>query len=123
MNNSGKAVRYWIRKENIPIEHSLIVLDDIALPTGSLRMRKKGSDAGHNGMISVIEYLNTNEFPRLRIGVGDDFHKGYQVDYVLGQWTKKEEKIMIPRVKLAVEMIQSFVARGIDYTMNHFNNR
>lgn len=123
MNNSGKAVRYWLNKENVPIERCLIIVDDIALPLGTLRMRKKGSDAGHNGMISVIEYLNTNEFPRLRVGIGNEFHKGYQVDYVLGEWSKNEEEMMVPRIKLAVEMVQSFVFRGVDYTMNHFNNK
>lgn len=123
MNKSGKAVRYWVNKENIPLENTLIVLDDIALPLGVLRVRKKGGDGGHNGLISIIEKLETAEFPRLRIGIGDEFARGYQVDYVLGKWTKKEEEIMIPRVKASIEIIKSFIAIGVDRTMNIYNTK
>lgn len=96
MNLSGKAVRYWMTKENILPENIFVIADDIALPLGAFRLREKGSDGGHNGLISIVEHLGTNEFPRLRVGIGNDFAKGYQVDYVLGRWTKEEEKILTP---------------------------
>jgi PTH1 family peptidyl-tRNA hydrolase len=123
MNLSGKSVRYWMQKEDIPLENILIVVDDLALPLGSLRMRKKGSDGGHNGLISIIEYLESSEFTRIRFGIGNDFAKGQQVDYVLGRWTGEEVKTLVPRVKEAVEMIKSFVLLGPDRTMNLFNKR
>ena len=123
MNLSGKAVKYWLEQEKIPLERSLIVLDDIALPLGTLRMKAKGGDAGHNGLTDIILKLNTDIFPRLRIGIGDDFARGYQSEYVLGQWTKTEEKLMIPRVEKAVEVIKSFVRLGIERTMTAYNNK
>ena len=123
MNLSGKAVRYWMQKEEIPLENILVIVDDLALPLGALRMRRKGSDGGHNGLISLIEYLESTEFTRIRFGIGNDFAKGYQVDYVLSRWTDEETKILIPRVKEAVEMIKSFVLIGPDRTMNVFNKR
>jgi peptidyl-tRNA hydrolase, PTH1 family len=123
MNLSGKAVRYWMNKENILPENILVITDDIALPLGTLRLRKKGSDGGHNGLINIIEHLGTNEFPRLRIGVGNDFAKGYQVDYVLSKWTGEEEKILIPKIEKTVELIKSFGTIGLDRTMNLFNKK
>jgi len=123
MNLSGKAVRYWMQKEEIPLENILVIVDDLALPLGALRMRRKGSDGGHNGLISLIEYLESTEFTRIRFGIGNDFAKGYQVDYVLSRWTDEETKILIPRVKEAVEMIKSFVLIGPDRTMNVFNKQ
>jgi len=123
MNLSGKSIKYWMDKEKIPLERTLIVLDDIALPLGLLRMKAKGGDAGHNGLTDIILKLNTDVFPRLRIGIGSDFPKGYQSDYVLGQWTKTEEKLMIPQVEKAVEVIKSFVTLGIDRTMTAYNNK
>lgn len=123
MNLSGKAVRYWMDKENIPAERILVITDDIALPTGTLRMRKKGGDGGHNGLESIITTLGTQAFPRLRVGIGNDFARGYQSDYVLGKWTNDEEKAMIPKIGLAIEMIQSFIVRGIDQTMTAYNNK
>ncbi len=123
MNLSGKAVKYWLDKEKIPLNNLLVVLDDIALDKGVLRMKKKGGDAGHNGLTDIIEKLGTNEFPRLRFGIGNDFARGYQVDYVLGRWSSSEVKLLIPRVEKAVEMIKSFVTLGIDRTMNLYNNR
>jgi len=123
MNLSGKAVRYWMNKENILPENVLIITDDLALPLGSLRLRKKGSDGGHNGLISVIENMGTIEFARIRVGIGADFAKGYQVDYVLSRWSSEEEKILIPRIENAVEMIKSFGLIGVDKTMNFFNNK
>lgn len=123
MNLSGKSVKYWMDQEKIPLERILVVLDDIALPLGILRMKARGGDAGHNGLTDIILKLNTDVFPRLRIGIGDDFPRGYQADYVLGQWSRSEEKLMIPRVETAVEIIKSFVTIGIDRTMTTFNNK
>lgn len=121
MNLSGKAVRYWMEKEKITVENMLVIADDIALPLGQLRMKKKGGDGGHNGLASIIETLGTQEFPRLRVGIGNDFARGYQSDYVLGKWSAAETGLMVPRVKLAAEMVKSFVAAGIDKTMTAYN--
>jgi len=121
MNLSGKAVKYWLNKENIPIENLLVVVDDIALPLGILRMKARGGDGGHNGLNHIIFDLVSEAFPRLRIGIGDGFAKGRQVDYVLSQWTRSEETIMIPRVEAAVAAIKSFVTIGIGRTMNQVN--
>jgi len=123
MNLSGKAVKYWMDKEKITAERTLIITDDIALNGGSLRMRKKGGDGGHNGLEDIIATLGTDLFPRLRIGIGNDFARGYQSDYVLGKWTGEEEKMMIPKINMAVEMVKSFVVRGIDQTMTAYNNK
>lgn len=123
MNLSGKAVRYWQEKENIAVDHTLIVVDDVSLPLGLLRMKKKGSDAGHNGISHIIEILKTNQFPRLRVGVGNDFAKGYQVEYVLGRWEKAEIETLRPKVDKAVQMCISFVMMGIERTMNEFNEK
>jgi len=121
MNLSGKAVKYWLDKEKISLNNLLVITDDIALPTGTLRLRAKGGDGGHNGLISITEHLGTQEFPRLRMGIGNDFAQGYQVDYVLGKWTRAEEEIMISKINTAVEIVKSFVAIGIDRTMNLYN--
>lgn len=123
MNLSGKAVRYWMNKEKILPENILIMVDDLALPLGTLRLRARGSDGGHNGLISIIEYLETTDFSRLRIGIGSDFAKGYQVDYVLGRWTAEEEKILLPRIGMTVELIKSFILIGVERTMNFFNKK
>jgi PTH1 family peptidyl-tRNA hydrolase len=123
MNLSGKAIRYWMDKEKIQPDKLLVITDDIALPTGTLRMRKKGGDGGHNGLEDIIRTLGSEKFPRLRIGIGNDFARGYQSDFVLGKWTREEESIMTPRIKMAVDMIKSFIARGIDQTMTDYNNR
>ena len=123
MNLSGKAIRYWMQKEDIPKENILIIVDDLALPLGALRLKSKGSDGGHNGLISIIETIETTEVARLRIGIGNDFAKGYQVDYVLGRWSSEETKILIPRLEIGVELIKSFVLMGAERTMNNFNKR
>ena len=123
MNLSGKAVKYWLNQEKISIDHSLCILDDIALPTGSLRLKSKGGDGSHNGLSSIIEHLKTNEFPRLRIGIGDDFARGYQSEYVLGRWTRAEEEILIPRIKIATDIVKSFVSIGIGLTMTKYNKK
>jgi PTH1 family peptidyl-tRNA hydrolase len=121
MNLSGKAIRYWLNEEKIPADKLLVMVDDIALPLGTLRVRRGGGDGGHNGLTSTIEYLESADFPRLRVGIGDDFARGYQSDYVLGKWTRKEEEIMVPRVKEAVEAVKSFVTVGLEKTMNLYN--
>ncbi len=123
MNLSGKAIRYWMQKEDIPKENILVIVDDLALPLGALRLKSKGSDGGHNGLISIIETIETTEFSRLRIGIGNDFAKGYQVDYVLGRWSADETKILIPRIEITVDLIKSFVLAGAERTMNLFNKR
>jgi peptidyl-tRNA hydrolase, PTH1 family len=123
MNLSGKAIRYWMHKEDIPIENILVIVDDLALPLGVLRMRTKGSDGGHNGLISIIEHLGSTDFSRIRFGIGSDFTKGHQVDYVLGRWTKEEEKVLVPRISECMEMIKSFVLIGAERTMNTFNKK
>jgi PTH1 family peptidyl-tRNA hydrolase len=123
MNLSGKAVRYWQEKENVSIDNTLVIVDDVALPLGLLRMKKKGSDAGHNGISHIIEILQTNQFPRLRVGIGNDFAKGYQVQYVLGRWESAEIESLRPKVDKAVQMCISFVMMGIERTMNEFNEK
>ena len=123
MNLSGKAIRYWLDKENIPFENLLVVTDEIDLDAGVLRMRTKGSGGSHNGMNHIIEIMGRSDFNRLRIGIGKDFAKGFQVDYVLGQWTKAEEKIMLEKIPIAAEIIKSFVFAGPQQTMNQFNTK
>lgn len=123
MNLSGKAVKYWLQQEKIPIENLLVVLDEIALPLGALRMRKKGSDAGHNGLSNIIESLGTNVFSRLRFGIGNDFPYGKQIDYVLGEWKASDLDVINPRLDVAASFIKSFVTQGVDLTMNQMNNK
>ena len=123
MNLSGKAVKYWATQEKIPMENILVVCDDLALPVGTLRMRKKGSDGGHNGLKNIIESLGSSDFCRLRFGIGNDFSKGHQVDFVIGEWKQQEIDDIQPRLDVAVEFVKSFVAIGPDLTMNQFNNK
>lgn len=123
MNLSGNAVRYWMQKESIPIENLLIIADDIALPLGKIRLRMKGSDAGHNGLKHIIEVLGTDNFSRLRFGIGDDFPKGFQVDFVLGNWSSEERSTINARLTTCVDAIQCFVMLGIQKAMNEFNNK
>lgn len=123
MNLSGKAIQYWLRQEKIELSNLLVVVDDIALPTGTLRLKSKGGDAGHNGLIDIIQTLSTNQFARLRFGIGNDFPRGRQSDYVLGKWTRQEIDIIDPRIDVATEMVKSFVSTGIERTMTAFNNK
>jgi peptidyl-tRNA hydrolase, PTH1 family len=123
MNLSGKAVRYWLEIEKIPLENMLIIMDDIDLDPGVLRMKASGSGGSHNGLNHIIGILGTSSFPRLRFGIGSDFAKGFQVDYVLGRWTRAEEKLMKPKVLMAADMVKSFVTIGIDRTMSLYNNK
>lgn len=123
MNLSGKAIKYWMTKENIPVENVLVIVDDLALPLGTLRLRAKGGDGGHNGLISIIGELGTQNFARLRVGIGSDFAQGYQVDYVLGRWTNKEIDVLAPQLNTAIDIVRSYVTIGITRTMNVFNTR
>ena len=121
MNLSGRAVKYWLDEEKIPLENLLVVNDEIALPLGTIRLRKKGADAGHNGLTDIIEKLGTNVFSRLRFGIGNDFPQGRQIEYVLGDWKASEVPIVNETMDKAVEAIKSFVIQGPDRTMNQFN--
>lgn len=123
MNLSGNAVRYWMQKENIGIENLLIVVDDLALPVGALRLKGKGSDAGHNGLKHIAATLDTQNYARLRFGIGNDFPKGAQVDYVLGHFSDEDWKILPERLDMAGEIVKSFCLAGIDITMNQFNKK
>ncbi|WP_350284543.1 aminoacyl-tRNA hydrolase [uncultured Croceitalea sp.] len=121
MNLSGKAVRYWMEKENIPLENVLIITDDINLPFGTLRLKGKGSDGGHNGLKSIQQLLQTATYHRFRFGVGADFGQGRQVDYVLGKWNDEETPKLPERLKKSADLIRSFVFAGAKNTMNRFN--
>lgn len=123
MNLSGRAVNYWLQQEKIPIENLLVVTDDLALPFGKQRLRMKGSDGGHNGLKSISQTLGRNDYARLRIGVGNNFAKGRQVDYVLGEWNEEEREGLEERINIAAETIRSFVFIGGSQTMTHFNNK
>ena len=123
MNLSGNAVRYWMNKENIPVERTLIIVDDLALPLGTLRMKPSGSDAGHNGLKHIAATLGTQAYPRLRFGIGNDFPKGGQVDFVLGHFSAEEQDALKERIEMAGEMIKSFCLAGINITMNQFNKK
>lgn len=123
MNLSGKAIAYWMQKEKIAIENVLVVVDDLALPFGTLRLKPKGSDAGHNGLKHIQETLGHNNYARLRFGIGDNFRKGGQVDYVLGKWSGEEAKDLPLRIDVACQMIKSFGTIGMQPTMTAFNNK
>lgn len=123
MNLSGRAVNYWMQKEGIPLENVMVLVDDLALPVGKIRIRSKGSDAGHNGLKNIQELLGTQEYCRLRFGIGSDFHRGRQIDYVLGQFPPNELAEMPEKMKRAVEIIKSFCLAGVQTTMNQYNNK
>ena len=123
MNLSGKAVKYWMDKENINLDNILVVTDDINLPFGSLRLKGKGSDGGHNGLKDIQNVLQTTKYNRFRFGVGADFSKGKQVDYVLGKWDDDQEKAMPERLKVSTDLIRSFIFAGAKNTMNQFNGK
>ena len=123
MNLRGNAVRYWLQKENIPLENLLVVVDDIALPFGILRLKGKGSDAGHNGLKHIAATLGTQAYARLRFGIGNDFPRGGQIDYVLGHFTEDEQTLLPQRLETAGEIVKSFCLAGIDITMNQFNKK
>jgi PTH1 family peptidyl-tRNA hydrolase len=123
MNLSGKAVRYWLEQENVPVERLLVVTDDLALPFGAIRIRAKGGAGGHNGLASINELVGTEEYARLRFGIGNDFARGRQSEYVLGRWGAEEEKALPERVELAGKAILQFGLLGVARAMNHFNKR
>ncbi len=123
MNLSGRAVNYWMQAEKISAENLLVVTDDIALPFGIIRLRGKGSDGGHNGLSDIQLTLNTTEYARLRFGVGNDFPKGSQVQYVLGKWNDEQQKTLPERISAAVEAIKSFATIGLSRTMTAFNRK
>jgi PTH1 family peptidyl-tRNA hydrolase len=123
MNRSGKAVRYWLQKKKIPQENLLVVVDDLNLPFGKQRLRGKGSDGGHNGLKDLNQMLGNNKYARLRIGIGDEFHKGQQVDYVLGKWSDEEAEKLPDIIKYAAETCVSFGVIGLSFTMDQFNKK
>lgn len=123
MNLSGNAVRYWMNEKKIPLDNILVVVDDLSLPFGQLRMRPGGSEAGHNGLKHISSVLGTQQYARLRFGIGNDFPRGGQVDFVLGEFTEEDLKTMDERLELAGEMVKSFALSGIQFTMNHFNKK
>ncbi|MDC0380671.1 aminoacyl-tRNA hydrolase [Flavobacteriaceae bacterium] len=121
MNLSGKAVKYWLDKENIPLENLLVITDDLNLPFGTLRLKTKGSNGGHNGSKDIQDKLNTIQYNRLRFGISNEFSKGRQVDYVLGEWTEEESEKLDERLEQASKMLISFAMSGVNHTMNQFN--
>lgn len=123
MNLSGNAVRYWMQQEKIPLENVLIVVDDLALSFGTLRLKGKGSDAGHNGLKHIAATLGTQNYARLRFGIGNDFPRGGQIDYVLGQFGDEDLQKMPERLELAGEIVKSFCLAGLNNTMNQYNNK
>ncbi len=123
MNLSGKAIQYWMTKENIPLENLLVITDDLNLPFGSIRLKTKGSDGGHNGLKDTQDKLQTTNYNRFRFGISDAFSKGRQVDYVLGEWTPEEDSKLAERLDKSVELIRSFGTAGINITMNTFNGQ
>ena len=123
MNNSGNAVRYWLRKEKVEPAELLVVLDDLALPLGTIRMRAKGNDGGQNGLKSIDACIGTNAYPRLRCGIGHDFRQGQQVDYVLGEWLPEEKETLRSVIGMASEAVLSFGTQGVERTMNLFNKK
>lgn len=123
MNLSGRAVNYWLQKEKISEENLLVVADDINLPFGTIRIKGKGSDGGHNGLKDIIQMFGHQNYARLRFGVGNEFNKGAQVDYVLGEWSDDEKKLLPERIEIATEAIKSFTTIGLERTMNFFNTK
>ena len=123
MNLSGNAVRYWKDKENIAVDHILVVVDDLALPFGAIRLKPSGSDAGHNGLKNIAEMLGTQAYPRLRFGIGNDFPRGGQIDYVLGNFTLDQRQQLPTRIDVAIDAIKAFCLSGMQFAMCNFNNK
>ncbi|MEP6926027.1 MAG: aminoacyl-tRNA hydrolase [Ginsengibacter sp.] len=122
VNLSGRAIKYWLDKENIDIENSLTIVDELALPLNKLRLRKSGSDAGHNGLRDIQNILGTDAYPKLRFGIGNNFPKGMQVEFVLSPWFNEEVPLVRLKIEKCIEVIENFAAIGIDRTMNTINN-
>ena len=123
MNLSGNAVRYWQQKEKIELENILVLVDDLALPFGAIRLKPSGSDAGHNGLKNIAQMLGTQAYPRLRFGIGNDFPRGCQIDYVLGHFTLDQRQMLPQRVEVAVDAIKDFVLQGLQKAMCDYNNK
>lgn len=123
VNLSGRAVQYWIKKKKIPHENILVVVDDVALPFGVLRLKKRGGDGGHNGLLHISQVLGTQYYSRLRFGIGSEFSQGTKVKFVLGEWAENEASILVDRINIACDIIKSFGFHGVDQTMNTFNNK
>lgn len=123
MNLSGKAVNYWLNAEKINVENTLVLVDELALPFGKIRIGPKGSDGGHNGLKSIQEILNTANYPRLRFGISNEFNKGAQVNYVLGKWNEEELKTLNQRIKICADAIKAFSFVGLERCMNEFNKK
>ena len=123
MNLSGNAVRYWMNKENIDLERLLVIVDDLALPLGTLLLKPSGSNAGHNGLGHIQQVLGTDRYSRLRVGIGNEFPRGMQIQWVLGKYDDEELKTLEPKIGTACDIIKSFVLCGVDFTMNAFNTR
>lgn len=122
MNLSGRAFKYWMDKEKVPIEKTLTIVDDLALPLDKLRLRGTGSDAGHNGLKDIQNILGTDAYPKLRFGIGNNFPKGMQADFVLGKWTREEVPVVQYKIDKSVEIIESFASIGLERTMSQYNN-
>lgn len=122
MNLSGKALKYWMDKEKIALENILVIVDELALPLSKIRLRPGGSDAGHNGLKSIQESLGTNQYPRLRFGIGNNYPKGAQADFVLSKWTREEEAVVKKKIELSVEVIEAFATVGLQAAMTKYNN-
>ena len=123
MNLSGKAVNYWMKVEKLKVDNLLIITDDLSLPFGQLRLRAKGSSAGHNGLEDICNYLGNNIYPRLRFGIGSDFLRGHQSDYVLGSWEKDQQEQIKEKIEQSIKLVYSFCTIGIDRTMNNLNRK
>ncbi len=122
MNLSGKAFKYWLDKTKVPLENTLTIVDELALPLDRLRLRASGSAGGHNGLKSIQEVLGTDQYPKLRFGIGNNYPKGMQADFVLGKWLKSEEPLVLLKISKCLELMESFVLAGIEQTMSAFNN-
>ena len=123
MNLSGNAVRYWLQQERIPVENMLVLVDDLNLPFGTIRIRKQGSNGGHNGLGNIQSVLGTENYARVRFGIGNEYTRGTQINFVLGEWTDEEKQALPERLKIMEELIPSFCLQGIDRTMNQYNNK
>lgn len=123
MNLSGRALKYWMDKEKVKLDNILVIVDDLALPLEELRLRASGSAAGHNGLRDIEAHLGTRQYPRLRFGIGNDFPKGRQIDFVLGKWNKNELPVIQDKILKSIDIIESFAAIGLERTMNTFNNK
>ena len=123
MNLSGNAVRYWMQQEKIPVENVLIIVDDLSLPVGAIRMKQNGSDAGHNGLKHISQMLSTQNYNRLKFGIGNDFPRGGQVDFVLGKFSSEDNKVINEKVAVACDAIKAFALSGMQFAMCHYNNK